>query len=320
VSAPAAGPARAEAPAPALRVAFVGQSVFFRQCALEAPAGGLEPAFVDFRSGAPERPMIATLHELDPDVVVVFRPEIVPAGLFAGLRALTIGYLTEPLPRERAGGGAHPDLEGRLWWLRQVDPGNFDRIVSFDPLIAETAQRVLPVWRALPIPVADSLFADPRPRGEPPRMLFIGRSTEHRERLLAPLKRRHPLVHVAHGLFGEELAWLLRGADVQLNLHNNPYPTFENRVSIAMAAGHLVASEPLSPEHELRAGRDFVEVSTPEQVLELADTLAAEPAALREVQLAGRSQAERFRASSVYPRLIADAIADVQANGSGRPR
>jgi hypothetical protein len=300
-----------------LRVAFVGQSVYFRQCSLESPAAGLHPSFIDYRAGAPGGQLLAQLQALDPDVVLVFRPEIVPAGLFAGLRAVCVGYLTEPLPR---GDGGHADLDARMWWLEQVDPGNFDRIVSFDPLIADTAQHVLPVWRSLPIPVADSLFMEPPERPATVRTLFIGRSTEHRERLLGPLKQRHPIVHIGHGLFGEQLARIMRQTDVELNLHNNPYPSFENRVSIAMAAGHLVISEPLSPEHDLLARRDFIEIDTPEELLELGDRLAEEPQALREVQLSGREQAERFRASTVYPALLRDAIEDLRAHGSARRR
>ena len=90
-------------------------------------------------------------------------------------------------------------------WLEDVDVANFDRIVSFDPLIAETAASVLAVWRSLPIPVADAMFMDVHERSRPPRLLFIGRSTEHREQLLAPVKRSHPIVHIGHGLFGERL-------------------------------------------------------------------------------------------------------------------
>ncbi len=303
-----------------LRIAFVGQSVYFRQCALEQATSGLDPVFIDFRAAAPPEPMLATLQDLDPDVVLVFRPEIIPAGLFESLRAITIGYLTEPLPRGSASASDHPDLRARMWWLEQVDAGNFDRIVSFDPLIAETAASVLPVWRSLPIPVADSLFMDVRERAQPPRLLFVGRSTEHRERMLAPVKRAHPIVHIGHGLFGDQLIRFMRRADVQLNLHNNPYPSFENRVCIALAAGNLVISEPLSPRHELRPGIDYLEASTPEQLLELVDVLACEPFAYAEVQAAGRAQAERFRASRVYPELIRDARSDVASKGSERRR
>ncbi len=299
-----------------LRVAFVGQGVYFRQCALEQPAGGLQPTFLDFRLAAPPEQLRARLEELDPDVVLVFRPEIIPPGLFASLRALTVGYLTEPLPR--VGGEEHPDLKERLWWLEQVDSANFDRIVSFDPLIAETAEDVIPVWRSLPLPVADSLFMEPTPAGQPPRVLFVGRSTEHREQLLAPVKRAHALVHIGHGLHGSSLARYLRWADVQLNLHNNPYPSFENRVCIALAAANLVISEALSPEHGLVPGRDFLQADTPGALLDLVARLEQEPDAFAEVRRAGRAQAERFRASSTYPQLLRDALADVAAAGSRR--
>jgi hypothetical protein len=303
---------------PTSRVAFVGQGVYFEQCSLSGPAGGLQPTFVEFRAGAATEPLLSRLHELDPDVVLVFRPEIIPAGLFASLRALTIGYLTEPLPRDQA--SAHPDLRDRLRWLREVDPGNFDRIVSFDPLIADVASTVLPVWRSLPIPVADEMFRDVHPRADPPRLLFIGRSTEHRERLLAPAKARHPIIHIGHGLFGPRLDRFLHAADVQLNLHNNPYPTFENRVCTALAAGHLVVSEPLSPSHDLQPGRDLLEIDGADALGALTDELAADRDAYLDVQHAGREQAERFRASAVYPDLIRDAVADVTERGSPRQR
>jgi hypothetical protein len=297
----------------ATRVAFVGQGVYFEQCALQAPAAGVEPVFLDFRAAAPAQALLGALREVDADLVLVFRPEIIPQGLFADLRAVTVGYLTEPLPRAR--GGQHPDLRGRMWWLQQVDPGNFDRIVCFDPLIAETAARVIPIWRSLPIPVADSMFMDPRDRRDPPRLLFIGRSTEHREDLLEPVKRSHQIMHVGHGLFGEPLRRVLSRADVQLNLHNNPYPTFENRVCIALAAGHLVISEPLSPSHGLQAGADYLEVHTAEQLRELVDALVAEPTLHLDVQRQGARSAERFRASKVYPEMVRAALEDVRING-----
>lgn len=290
------------------RVAFVGQSVYFQQCSMETPVDGFQPAFIDFRAGAPAGSLLAALRRIDPDVVLVFRPEIVPEGLLSGLRSVKVGYLTEPLPRPK--GRDHPDLGARMSALKQVDPRNFDHIVSFDPLIADTAARILPVWRSMPLPVADSVFMDVGERSRPPEVLFIGRSTEHRERMLAPVKRAHQLIHVGHGLFGAALMSFLASADIQLNLHNNPYPTFENRVTIALASGHLVISEPLSPSHELQAGVDYLEVRTPDQLAHLLDKLADEPSAYADIQAAGRKQAERFRASLVYPQLLREAMGE----------
>lgn len=302
------------APSP-LRVAFVGQAVYFEQCALEQPTEGVEPFFLDFRAAAPPAPLRAAIAKLRPDVIVVFRPEIIPPRLFAGLDAITLGYLTEPLPREK--GVKHADLDARLWWLEQVDASNFDRVLCFDPLIAQTATKVLPIWRSLPIPVADSLFMEVSPRQAPPKLLFVARSTEHREWMLAEAKRKHIIAHIGHGLFGEPLRRFLARADIQVNLHNNPYPTFENRVCIALAAGHLLISEPLSPSHDLRPGVDFLEVSTPKELCALLDALAADPRLHLDVQEAGRTAAERFRASKVYPSLIREAI-DAVAQQGGR--
>src|SRR5262245_27249978 len=83
----------------ALRVAFVGQATFFEACALTRDAGGLTTCFVEFRQDGDAEQMLAAVRAWNPHVVLVFRPEIVPRGLFAGLPAATLGYLTEPLPR-----------------------------------------------------------------------------------------------------------------------------------------------------------------------------------------------------------------------------
>jgi hypothetical protein len=124
---------------------------------MEGRTAHLEARFIEFRAGANAHGLISELEDFAPHVVVVFRPEIIPAGSFHGLPATTLGFLTEPLPRGRE--GAHSDLDRRLAELAHVDRANFDRIISFDPLIAETAAEVLPVWRSLCLPVADRFYA-----------------------------------------------------------------------------------------------------------------------------------------------------------------
>src|SRR3954447_6750584 len=263
---------------PFLRLAFVGQRTFFEACALADGSTRLRTAFFEFRKGADAEHLMTELRAFAPHVVLVFRPEIIPAGLFAGLRAATLGWLTEPIPR--TGRRAHPDQERRLWELKQVDAANFDRIVSFDPLIAETASGVLDVWRSLPLPVADRFYRPvrPVPPGHP-RALFVGRSTKHREQFLARVKHDHDVLHMAFGVDADELERLLEEHEVGINLHNEPYPSFENRVPIHLAAGHLVISEPLSPLHGLEPGVDFLELGWPGLLANTLDTLARFPGA-----------------------------------------
>lgn len=300
------------------RVAFVGQETYFAQCAMHAPADGILPRFFDFRAGVGADPaaLVAALDGWGAHVVVVFRPEIVAPGAFAQLAATTLGFVTEPLRRE--GGQEHPDLEWRESELALNDPANFDRVVSFDPHVAAAADAHAPVWRSLPLPVDDRLYADVAPSASPPRVLFLGYSTAHRERFLVNAKHSYDVLHYAHGLHGDELREVFARTDVALNLHGEPYPSFENRVLLHLAAGHLVISEPLSPGHGLEPGIDYVEIRRPDELMTVLYQLHRRPDAFERVRLRGRAKAEDYRASRIWPRLISDLLADVAAFGTQR--
>src|SRR3954447_14701022 len=298
-----------------LRAAFVGQSTFFEACAPSGPVPGMEHPFIEFRKDADAAELRRRLEEFDPGVIVVFRPEVVPAGLFEGLRAPTVGFLTEPIPRGPTG---HQDQERRLWELRQVDAGSFDRVIAFDPLIAETADAVLPVWRSVPLPVADRYYAEVRPPRDNPRGIFVGRSTTHREALLVDAKHEHDLLHMAFGVGADHLEELMAEHDVAVNLHNEPYPSFENRVCLHLAAGHLVLSEPLSPTHGLEPGLDYLEVTNPEVLVEAIASLRDFPGVWDAVRRRGRRKAEQFRASRMWPRILRDLERDMKAFGTQR--
>jgi hypothetical protein len=300
-----------------LRIAFVGQATFFRACALDRSDADVAATFVEFRAGRDPEPMRAELRAFAPHAVVVFRPEIVPAGALADLRAPVLGFLTEPIVR-REGAEAHWDLEHRHRELSGMDPDNVDRIVSFDPLIVPTADRIMPVWRSLPLPVADRLFRPVRRVAPPAGLLFVGRSTWHREQYLAQAKYRFDLLHVAFGAGLEELERLLDRFSVTFNVHNEPYPSFENRVLLHLAAGHLVISEPLSPSHGLEPDIDYLEVDSPAALTAAAARAREAPDDFLPVRLAGRAKAEISRASRVWPALVRDLLLDVRAFGTHR--
>jgi hypothetical protein len=296
-----------------MRVVFVGQRQYFTSCVPpDAP-------FVDHRGGVDPGPMLAQVRKLRPDVVVVFRPEIVPPGAFDGLDAVTLGFNTEPLPRDDHS-LAHPDQLWRLSELTQTDVGQFDRIVTFDPLSADAAHAAgVPVWRSLPLPVADGLFASARRVAHhPPRILFVGYSTEHRERWLVDVKHHFDLLHIAHGVHGDALRRLFAETDVAVNLHGEDYPSFENRVPLHLAAGHLVLTERLSPTHGIEPGIDVVELSSPGALIAAVQALRARPGLWSAVRRRGRRKAEQFRASRVWPRVLMDLERDLAAFGTGR--
>jgi cephalosporin hydroxylase len=298
------------------KLALVGQRTYFESSAVKHATESLEPSFFDFRAGDNADRLIGDLREFAPDVVIVFRPEIIPKGLFAELDALTVGFLTEPLPRPTP--HMHPDLARRLAYLSDVDRDNFDRIVSFDPLVVESAGRYLDVWRSVPLPVADEFFLPVESFETAPRPVFMGRSTPHREVWLTDSKHHFDVLHIAHGVFGEELLELMRKPTLSINIHNEAYPTFEVRVPLCMAAGHLVVSEDLSPGHGLEAGIDYLDVVSPPNLASIIEQVIEKPNLYHQVRVMGRMKSERFRASAVYERLVRDLYMDVETFGDRR--
>jgi hypothetical protein len=305
------------APAP-VRVAFLGQRTYFEACSLPAPAGGLVPAFVDFRSGGDLAPALDELAAFDPHVVVAFRPETLPPGALAAVRAPVVGFLTEPLPR--FGRSTHPNLEYNLAELRNAEPAGLDRVICFDPLGWEAADDLgLPLWRSMPLPVADWLYRAPTVSQHPPRLVFIGYSTMHREEALIGLKHKFDLPHYAHALMGEELLEVLARTDVGINVHNDRWLiSFENRVLMHLAAGHLVLSEPLDPKFGLDPGIHYVEVADQYELDLRVHQLMQQPDAYDRVRVRGHRFSHQFRASRVWPRVIADLLADLEAFGTQR--
>jgi hypothetical protein len=303
-----------------VRVAFVGQRTYFETCALSAPAGGLHPAFIDFRGGAETAPMLDALARFDPHVVIAFRPEILPPGVMDAIAAPVLGFLTEPLPRNADGHTApHQNLTYNLAELRKVDPNNIDRAITFDPLSWDAAAGLVPLWRAMPLPVDDRLYRAPTPSQHPPRIIFIGYSTMHRERSLVGLKHELDLPHYAHALMGDGLRDVLWSADVGLNVHGDEWVrSFENRVLLHLAAGSLVITEVLEPLFGLEPGLDVLQVADRHELSLRVHQLMQMPDMHDRIRIRGHHKSRQFAASKVWPRVIGDLFADLRAFGTHR--
>jgi hypothetical protein len=304
-----------------VRVAFVGQRTYFEACSLTTPAGGLQPLFVDFRGGAETAPMLDALRRFDPHAVVVFRPEILPPQTMDAIAAPVLGFLTEPLPRTHAGEDVapHPNLAYNLAELAKIDRRNVDRVITFDPHGWDAAAALVPLWRAMPLPVDDRLYRTPRPSRRPPRIVFIGYSTMHREQSLVALKHEFDLPHYAHALMGDELRDVLWSADVALNIHGEEWVrSFENRVLLHLASGALVITEVLEPLFGLEPGLDVLQVSDRHELSLRVHQLMHMPDMHDRIRIRGHHKSRQFAASKLWPRVIGDLFADLAAFGTER--
>lgn len=301
----------------ALSVAFVGQRTYIEPHVLEGTACGVTPSFFDHRDGADFGPVREALDAARPDVVVVFRPDTVPAGGLADLAAPVLGVATEPLPR--AGRSSHVSLDFNLAALARTDRSNVDRVLLCDPLGWEAAAQHLPLWRCAPLPVADSLYRPPTPSRHPPRMMFLGHSTMHRELALVDQKHHFDLAHYAHALLGEELREALAASDVAICLLNDSgIVTFPHTLLLHLAAGQLVLSEAVDPGFGLDPGIHYIKLDDRYDLDLRVHQLHQMPDAYDRVRLRGHHFAQQFRASGVWPRLVRDLLDDLRAFGSER--
>jgi hypothetical protein len=268
-------------------VAFVGLAARLATMAPPDDHAALRARSFDFAAGGDADALRSALDAFAPHAVIAFAPEALPPGLLADLPAATVGCLDDS---------------------HAVDPHDSDRLVTFDQDVARRADDAgLPVWRTLPPPVSDRLYAAPRHIRGRPRILFDGEATKERQGLLRGLRERFEVT-----VAGGDLARLLADHHVAIVAGAG------RRAGLYLAAGLLMVSEPLGERHGLEPGLDHLEAESPWDLLAYVQQLAYHPGSHDAVCARGRRKAEAFRASRVYARLLADLWADLAAFGSRR--
>lgn len=314
--------ARAAAPgvierARPVEVLFVGSPALLGSFAPTAPAEGFSYAALRVDPGASLGDALAAREGRPVDVSVVLAPESFAREQLAALPGATLGVLTEE-PSDGGGSGASARRRAEAGEEAGEPPIPLDRLVSLDPARTGEVLAGSEIWRAMAPPVSDAMFAEVRALHHAPRVLAIGRWSEHREAMLLPAKHHHDLLQVIHGVVGEELGELLAEYDVGVFAPREHRGGFGQQVALHLAAGHLLVSWPLEPAHGLERDIDYLEVDSPEALVWVLDRLTRFPEMHQRIRVRGRMKAEQFRASRVFARLVYDLLADLAAFGDGR--
>ena len=172
------------------RLAFVGQATFFeraRSARRRAPLRHDVPRVPRGRRPGAAR---GRARRLDPDVVVVFRPEIIPAGALRGLRATT-----RRLPDRAAAGtrrrAAATTTSSAALWSSATSTGELRPHRRLRPPLARPPTPSCPSGAPCRCPSTTAYYAPvARAPAAGARTLFVGRSTQHREPLLKDAKHR----------------------------------------------------------------------------------------------------------------------------------
>ena len=297
-----------------VEVLFVGSPALLGAFAPTAPAQGFSYASLRADPGASLGDLLATRTGRPVDVSVVLDPESFAREELAALPGATLGVLTEA-PSAGEGSGDSARDHGRVGEAAVEPPSPLDRLVSLDPARTGEVRAGSEIWRAMAPPVCDAMFAEVRVLHHAPRVLAIGRWSEHREAMLLPAKHHHDLLQVIHGVVGEELGELLAEYDVGVFAPREHGGSFGQQVALHLAAGHLLVSWPLEPAHGLERDIDYLEVDSPEALVWVLDRLARFPEMHQRIRVRGRMKAEQFRASRVFARVVYDLLADIAAFG-----
>jgi hypothetical protein len=296
------------------RLLFVGQREYFASCALSTSVWA-ETNFVHFRHETDQAYILQNISDFQPDVVICFRPEFIAHGLFQKVPAITVGFTSEPVPRSQF--DRHPDLQRRLSLLDRIDSSNFDRLVHYDvESLDYLRSKGYAFWRAQPLPLDWSLYETHVPLRERKGAIFFGRATPYRDRFLDLPKRDFNVAHLAHGIGGEDLKKFLSRSLIGINLHNEDYPAFENRVLYHFACGNLLLTQKLVPSYGLEDHEDHLSFETPEQLYALVREILSDPTLFEGIRAFGAIKAKKlFNSEDVYRSLIDDLYLDISAYG-----
>jgi glycosyltransferase involved in cell wall biosynthesis len=302
------------------KVAFVGQPEYFQAC-YENDLDDLYEVGsfpLRFNPALDMEADVSTMPDLiafDPDVTVFFRGEYINTGLISRLNGIKIGYSTEPFPK-LINGKFHytKDSVNRFKFFLRFSERKFDFTFHYDEASRSFVELMgIRLSGYQPLPVATQIWRPPS-SPVPPKwdIVFLGRSTPHRERFFGPLKRDLQFLHIAHGINGKDAMPYYNAGRIALNIHAEPELSWESRVHVLMACGRLVVSEPLSPNSYIKADRHYVEALSPRDLYEKCRTVISCETEYDGMRAAAREVVVRkLSARTVFPSLFQACVSEL---------
>jgi hypothetical protein len=287
-----------------IRIVFLGTEVWLQSCCPPRITDMLHSTWATVEERSEAGGALAIAEQFRPQVTVVFDPLSLPAELLKELPGVTLGVLVGRRPQR----GEAEIVE------------SLDRVVSFRPELTAVPVGSTHIWRAIPPPVNDAVFAEVRALRGRPRTITVGHSTPHREWMLMPAKHYHDVLQVVHGVSGPLLVELLGEYDVGVYVPPRPGEGSGQQVGMHLAAGQLLLAERLLRTHGLEHNIDYLRVDSPGELVWVLHRMERFPEMYQRIRIRGRFKAEQYRASRLFARIAHDLLADVATFGSERGR
>jgi len=180
------------------RVAFIGQTEYFR-CHYETDLDADCTVFEKHLVWDAPSSWYDDLLEFNADINIFFRGDLVPLPVVEALKGLRVSYSTEPFPKLLNDGGFDYTLDslGRFEQFSRIQKYPFEYVLHYDEASKSFLENQgFELSGYVPLPIATEAYRPveaPRARD----VLFLGRSTAHRERHLGQLKLDFDTFHIA---------------------------------------------------------------------------------------------------------------------------
>jgi hypothetical protein len=211
---------------------------------------------------------VRAINTFAPDLILIFRPELITRSELEAMSGIKIGFLSEPLNLRLKSAGwlkrksSEVVIRRAAMNFNAFSPNSLNFTFSFERIARETEidlnlQNVI----ACPLPIDTSCFHSIETTRDID-IFFIGKPTAYRTEKLDSLRwSKYKYVWVAHGLSGPELAHYLRRSKIVLNIHaDGSIAAYEPRIDLALACGAKILSEPLDSARKLSQNITITEI------------------------------------------------------------
>ncbi|ASV84512.1 hypothetical protein CES85_5307 [Ochrobactrum quorumnocens] len=228
------------------RVACLGHRVYFENHFCELKSRFFDVAWFDYDHFS--NVVYDDIRLFRPDITLIYRPELHKAANLTAIPGYKIGFSTEPLPKIAVDGTVKTSSETdrRLSMISHLQKDGFNRIYHYDKGSKSfIEQNGLPIDDYAVIPVNTNYFNPSRMPKQKWDILFLGKATERRSRILSRLKNHNvSFLWIEHGVSGSELGKLFKRSRCILNIHADDIQALAPRVYLAAACGVPVLTDP----------------------------------------------------------------------------
>jgi len=283
-----------------IKYLFLGQKIYFEKTSTVLKTEKRESKFLGYTYNQPWNHKWKIIEEYDPDIVIIYRPEVMDPEFLRKIKAkaISVAYFTEPLPF--VGFEAEFDLVRRFEPFKNYDFESCDFNVTYNEITCASLQKLTEILFSHPLPVDDALFTKSLPDLDKIRGIFYGRVTEARNKFLMPLKHNYDWTVIDHGYLEESF---FRNFNVGLNLHSDSYVNFENRILYHMAQSLLVLSEPIVSDIGLEKNVHYLEFNSAQDLYEVLDKFNENLELATNLIIAGHNKALQFKTSNFLSKL-----------------